>query len=214
MALNGGWSRVSPIAMLPADGKTMASETVAGLVLTGGRGSRHGGADKGWLEYHGKPLVAHALDHLQAFDQVLISANRNQQRYAALGPQLVGDLRADFQGPLSGIESAFAACDADWLYVLPVDVLGVPHDWMQQLQDAVRRSSMPWCGTRDGERLQPLLGLWSRDLSESLSRYLDESERRVMRFVSPWADRALALPEGRHLLNLNTPEALISSLAK
>jgi len=186
----------------------MASETVAGLVLAGGRGSRHGGADKGWLKYHNKPLVAHALDHLQAFDQVIISANRNQERYAALGRRLVCDRRADFQGPLSGIESAFAACDADWLYVLPVDVLGGPHDWVQQLQRALRSSGMPWCGTIDGDRLQPLLGLWSRELSATLSRYLDQGERRVMRFVSPWADSALALPEGQHLLNLNTPETL------
>ncbi len=188
----------------------MASETVAGLVLAGGRGSRHGGADKGWLEYQGRPLVAHALDHLQGCDEVLISANRNQERYAPLGRQVVCDQRADFQGPLSGIESAFAACEADWLYVLPVDVLGMPQDWVKQLQSAVRSSGKPWCGTLDGDRLQPLLGLWSRELFAALSRYLDQGERRVMRFVSPWSDSALALPQGRHLLNLNNPETLVS----
>jgi molybdopterin-guanine dinucleotide biosynthesis protein A len=186
----------------------MASESVAGLVLSGGRGSRHAGADKGWLQYQRRPLIEHALQHLQVCEQVIISANRNQARYAALGAQVVSDRRAGYQGALSGIESAFIASDADWLYVVPVDVLGMPGDWLEQLQRAVRQTGLPWCGTRDGDRLQPLLGLWSRELLGLLSAYLDSGERRVMRFVEPWSDGALALPGDRHLLNLNTPKAL------
>jgi molybdopterin-guanine dinucleotide biosynthesis protein A len=186
----------------------MASDSVAGLVLAGGRGSRHGGADKGWLEYQQRPLIEHALQHLQACKQVIISANRNQARYAGLGVQVVSDRRPGYQGALSGIESAFAASEVDWLYVLPVDVLGMPGDWLERLQRRVGQTGRPWCGTLDGERLQPLLGLWSRELLDSLSTYLDSGERRVMRFIDPWVDSALALPEGQHLLNLNTPEAL------
>lgn len=186
----------------------MASETVAGLVLAGGRGSRHGGADKGWLKYQGKPLVEHALRHLQGVEQVLISANRNIDRYADLGVPVIADQRAGYQGPLSGIESAFAACDADWLYVIPVDVLGIPDDWLSRLRIQVAGSGAPWCGTLDGESLQPLLGLWSRRLSTVLTAYLDSGERRVMRFVGPWADQALRLPPDFRLLNLNTPQVL------
>lgn len=186
----------------------MASERVAGLVLAGGRGSRHGGADKGWLEYQDRPLVEHALRHLRGLEQILISANRNLDRYAALGVPVIPDRRADYQGPLSGIESAFAACDADWLYVLPVDVLGAPGDWLARLRAKVAETGAPWCGTLDGERLQPLLGLWSRKLSDSLTSYLDSGERRVMRFVNPWTDQALHLPAEFQLLNLNTPKAL------
>jgi len=186
----------------------MASETVAGLVLAGGLGSRHGGADKGWLHYQGKPLIEHALRHLRGVEQVLISANRNLDRYAGLGVPVITDRRADYQGPLSGIESAFAASDADWLYVLPVDVLGAPGDWLARLQIEVAATGAPWCGTLDGERLQPLLGLWSRKLCGALTGYLDSGERRVMRFVHPWAGQALRLPAGSRLLNLNTPQAL------
>ena len=47
----------------------MAPEQLAGLVLAGGRGSRLGGADKGWLLYRDKPLVVHALEQLQGCGQ-------------------------------------------------------------------------------------------------------------------------------------------------
>ena len=51
---------------------------VAGLVLAGGRGSRVGGADKGWIEYCGPPLIQRAMLRMQPqVDELLISANRS-----------------------------------------------------------------------------------------------------------------------------------------
>ena len=188
----------------------MASEAVAGLVLAGGLGRRHGGIDKGWLTHQGSPLVAHALAHLQqagCFAR-LISANRNIERYASLGVTVVPDRREGFLGPLSGIESALQACEAQWLYVLPVAVLGMPGDWPAQLYSQLESTRQPWCGTLDGGRLQPLLGLWSRELLPSLQAYLDAGGRRVMEFVRPWQAYALAIPAGTRLRNLNAPESL------
>jgi len=40
-----------------------------------------GGADKGWIEYRGTPLIQLALQRLQPqVDETLISANRNLAR--------------------------------------------------------------------------------------------------------------------------------------
>lgn len=186
----------------------MAFDSLAGLVLAGGLGRRHGGIDKGWMEFRGRPLVEYALQHLGGCDTTMISANRNLERYRSLGVPVVADRRDGFLGPLSGIESAFLASDAQWLYVLPVDVMGMPEDWLSQLGRQVGECAMPWCGTLDGERLQPLLGLWSRELLPVLSAYLDADGRRVMQFVKPWQACSLALPVDRQLQNLNHPESL------
>jgi len=188
----------------------MASEPVAGLVLAGGLGRRHGGIDKGWVNHQGQPLVEHALQHLErcGCDPCLISANRNRDRYASLEVSVLADRRTGYLGPLSGIESAFLACPAKWLYVVPVDVRGMPADWLAQLHARVQATGAPWCGTLDDGRLQPLLGLWSRDLLPMLGSYLDAGGRRVMEFVRPWQSHALALPAGFSLSNLNTPESL------
>ena len=188
----------------------MTAERVAGLVLAGGLGRRHSGADKGWMDFRGRPLVEHALQHLQDCETRIISANRNLQRYRALGVDVVVDRREGFLGPLSGIESVFLASDVQWLYVLPVDLLGMPGDWRQQLFTRVGECRMPWCGTLDAERLQPLLGLWSRQLLPELSAYLDDGGRRVMQFVRPWQGCALPLPVGCQLHNLNTPQQLLA----
>jgi molybdenum cofactor guanylyltransferase len=56
---------------------------ITGLLLAGGRGQRLGGVDKGLVEFDGRPLALHVLARLAPqVAQVLISANRNQTRYA------------------------------------------------------------------------------------------------------------------------------------
>src|SRR5581483_1360528 len=84
---------------------------VTGVVLAGGRGTRMGGADKGLVELHGRPLAAHALDRLRPqVDALLISANRNHDRYAALGAPVIADASSTFDGPLAGMLAALSRC--------------------------------------------------------------------------------------------------------
>jgi len=57
---------------------------VSAVVLAGGRATRMGGADKGWVELAGRPLIDHVLDRLRPqVDEILINANRSQARYQA-----------------------------------------------------------------------------------------------------------------------------------
>ena len=61
-------------------------ERITGLVLAGGQGRRMGGIDKGLQELEGRPLAQWVLDRLSPqVGSVLISANRNLDRYAELG---------------------------------------------------------------------------------------------------------------------------------
>ncbi len=184
---------------------------VIGLVLAGGLSRRFGGEDKAWQVYRGRPLVEYALELLAPLDSVVISANREPGRYRRFGHPIVTDRRPGALGPLSGIETAFLETGAQALLVVPCDVLGAPADWATRLIDHADRTGSPWVGTLDGERLQPLLGFWSCELLPKVSAALDAGHRRVMQRIEPWMDNALALPEGEHLLNLNTPEALAAA---
>uniref|UniRef100_UPI0013A58EA9 NTP transferase domain-containing protein n=1 Tax=Aeromonas caviae TaxID=648 RepID=UPI0013A58EA9 len=76
---------------------------VSGVILAGGRATRMGGDDKGWVPLAGTPLIQHVLTRLRPqVDEVLINANRSQARYRQLAP-VIGDAQADFQGPLAGM---------------------------------------------------------------------------------------------------------------
>ena len=186
----------------------MSNDGVIGLVLAGGRARRFDGKDKGWLEYRGTPLVHHALIALGDCQQLVISANRNIEAYAELQVPVVSDQREGFEGPLSGIESVMLSYPADWYYVLPCDVLGTPAHWRDTLLARARVVGSPWVGTRAGERVQPLLGVWSRELLPQISAFLDAGGRRVMEFLQPWSQHVCDLPTPYSLHNINTPEAL------
>jgi len=71
---------------------------VTGVILAGGRGARMGGVDKGWVMVNGKPLIVSVVERFAPqVGQLLISANRNVERYAALGI-VVEDDAADANG--------------------------------------------------------------------------------------------------------------------
>ena len=186
----------------------ISQNDIAGLILAGGRGQRFGNLDKGWLRYNNRPLIRYAMDAISECDTHLISANRSIHDYQELDALVVKDRRADFIGPLSGIESAMNASSAEWFYVVSVDVVGLSADWLDHLIEKQHQTKALWVGTHIHDRLQPLVGLWSRQLLPMISEYLDQGERRVMEFVAPWQDSYATIPSDQMVINVNTPEVL------
>src|SRR5690606_36649233 len=80
-----------------------AAATTLGL-LAGGRATRLDGADKAWLERRGQAQVLRLAQRVEAeVDAVLVSANRDLERYASHGLAAIADRRAGL-GPLGGLE--------------------------------------------------------------------------------------------------------------
>jgi molybdopterin-guanine dinucleotide biosynthesis protein A len=80
----------------PAATAKPGAHAVTGLILAGGRGRRLGGIDKGLLDLNGEPLVQRVAQRLAGqVGRPLLSANRNLDRYRALGfAPLTDDPRA------------------------------------------------------------------------------------------------------------------------
>ena len=75
---------------------TVERAQITGIVLAGGQGRRMGGVDKGLVELDGRPLVAHVVERLAPqVGTLLVNANQNAQRYAALGYAVVPDAVGD-----------------------------------------------------------------------------------------------------------------------
>lgn len=65
---------------------------VTGVVLAGGLGRRMGGADKGLLDYGGRPLAQQVAERLAPqVETLLINANRNREAYTALGYPVIDE---------------------------------------------------------------------------------------------------------------------------
>lgn len=123
------------------------------VVLAGGRGRRMGGADKGLVDYRGRPLIEWVLDALRPqAGRLLISANRNLDVYGAYGHTVVSDSLPDFQGPLAGVLAALERTDARWLAVVPCDTPHLPADLVARLLDAARASGVPLAVAADDAR--------------------------------------------------------------
>jgi molybdopterin-guanine dinucleotide biosynthesis protein A len=87
-------------------------DLITGLVLAGGAGRRHGGADKGLLLLQGEPLVAHAARRLAPqVAEVLISANRHLPSYRRWGHRVVSDAGLAVVGDDPARHGAAAASD-------------------------------------------------------------------------------------------------------
>ena len=153
-----------------------------GLVLAGGAGRRVGGADKGLLPWHGRPLVEQVVHKLRGeVATLLISCNRNPDYYASLADRIVADQRPGFAGPLAGIEAAIPVLDSEFLLICPCDTPHLPGDLGARLLGALREagSATDISYAHDGERAQYLCALLRTRILDSLTRELDSGTRAV-----------------------------------
>ncbi|GJC03511.1 molybdenum cofactor guanylyltransferase MobA [Aeromonas hydrophila] len=187
---------------------------VSAVVLAGGRATRMGGADKGWVELAGRPLIDHVLDRLRPqVDEILINANRSQARYQALAP-VIGDDNPDYLGPLAGMQAGLAAARHDWVLFVPCDGPALPRDLMARFRAALTPAT-ELVVAHDGDWLQPVVALLHKSLLPSLSAALAEGERKIdiwfarhqMAVVS-FADQPDAF------INLNSPDELAAYEAR
>lgn len=139
-----------------------------------------GGADKGLVDYRGRPLIEWALAALAPqVDEIVISANRNLDRYAAYGRRVLPDTLPDFPGPLAGVLAALDAVDADWLLVAPCDTPHLPADLALRLLGAAQVERVPLAVAADATRIHHGCFIVRTDQRDNLAAYLARGERAV-----------------------------------
>jgi molybdenum cofactor guanylyltransferase len=162
-------------------------EDITGLVLAGGRGQRMDGQDKGLVPLGDKRLVEHVLRRFAPqVATVLISANRNQERYRALGYPVVHDENLDYPGPLAGILSGLQKARTPWLAVVPCDSPFIPHDLVARLASAATSPRAIAMVATSGEA-QPVFALIPTELAGSLATFLAGEQRKITRWYGQHA---------------------------
>lgn len=184
-------------------------QDITGVVLAGGRARRMGGADKGLVEVNGEAMIVHALRGLAPqVGSLLINANRNQERYAALGNcRVIPDADGDYAGPLAGMASAMQHATTRYILTVPCDSPFLTPSLGERLFAALRTDDGEISVAHDGARMQPVFALLDCALRESIVDYLSSGGRKIDAW---YAERRLALADlADHpdmFLNINTPQ--------
>lgn len=183
------------------------SDVTLGL-LAGGRATRLGGLDKAWLERGGIPQVLRLARRFDAqVSAVIVSANRNRERYEANGLASVADRFGD-AGPMAGIEALAHACRTRWLLTLPVDVIGINECLLPSLAAAAGEQG---AFALDDEGVQPLVALWPTErLRTTSADALARDDLSVQGLQQAMAMSPVRFA-GVRFGNLNTPADLVAA---
>lgn len=185
-------------------------QAITGIILSGGRGRRMEGQDKGLIAFRGKAMIEHVLERLAPqVDALVLSANRNVEAYSAAGLPVVVDERVDYAGPLAGIEAALARTQTPLALIVPCDAPFLPTDLVRRLLDTLEAEQADIVIADDGERQQPLFCLMKTTLRDSVSRALDSGNPKVQDWLAlqnlAWTDFS---DQAEAFKNINDAETL------
>jgi molybdopterin-guanine dinucleotide biosynthesis protein A len=139
-----------------------------------------GGEDKGLVDLAGRPMLEYVLDALRPqVGSILISANRNLDRYAVYGCRVVVDELEDHPGPLAGVASAFQYLATDYLLIVPCDAPLLVTDLAPRLHAACVAEGAAAAVASDGRRVQPVFLMLRATVGPGLHSYLASGGRRV-----------------------------------
>jgi molybdopterin molybdotransferase len=160
-------------------------ESISGLILAGGRGTRMGHVDKGLQPFRGKPMAAHVLERLAPqVATVAINANQNPGAWASFGVPVWADDTPGFAGPLAGLEAGMRRCRTPYLLTAPCDSPFLPLDLAKCLFAALQAedADVAYAATQEAGMLpqaHPVFCLVKTSLLPILSEYLAKGGRKM-----------------------------------
>ncbi len=183
---------------------------VSAVILAGGLARRFQGEDKGLIHLARRPLVAWVAERLAGHaGEVLINANRNLSRYAAIGHTVVPDYLPDYPGPLAGLLSAALTAQQEWLLSVPCDTPFLPLDLVMELYDHAVAAQVKLARAADETGTHFAIMLVHRELLPDLDSYVREGGRQVQAWQARHANETIFFSGDPYaFLNINTPEAL------
>ena len=190
---------------------------IVGVLLAGGLSRRMSGGDKSFALLDGRPLIVYVAERLlRQVDTLIVNANGDPARYAALGLPVVADRDDSHGGPLFGILAGMDwaranAPAATTIATVAIDTPFIPLDLVPRLAAASDDAATIRLAASGG-RTHQVIGLWPVELREALERWLAEGKSRAVR---DWLGTRRHIATAFDLragvdpfFNINTPEDL------
>lgn len=186
-------------------------EPWSAFVLAGGRGRRLDGRTKPLVELAGQTILERQAAALRALDVTPRLVAPDATPYAALPFEVVPD--AVDAGALGALYTALASADTPHVLVLAGDLPFVTAAFLGFMVALRERAEA--VVPQPGGRWQPLCAVYHRRIAPRLKERIDRGQWRVTDVLADLtvcpvtaADLARFDPDGRLLLNVNTPDDL------
>jgi molybdenum cofactor guanylyltransferase len=147
---------------------------VAAFILAGGRSTRMG-ADKAFIEFDGRTLLARALDVARAVTADVRIVG-DAAKFAGFAPVVEDEFRGC--GPLGGIHAALRASTAELNLMLAVDVPFASTALLEFLIARARASAAIVTVARVGG-WQPLCAVYRREFAETAEKALGQGRYKI-----------------------------------
>lgn len=188
--------------------------TCSALLLCGGQSTRMG-SDKGLLNYKGKPMIQHSIDHLQSRGFEILLLTRNPA-YAQFALPMYADEIPNL-GPIGALYTGMLRAKSEFLCVLACDMPDSDTEIFSYLLDQLgeHEAIIP---SFEG-RMHPLLAVYRRSLLPQVQAQIASKNYRMHDFCASIDCRIIDLTDhpkfGRaaNFRNVNTPEDLSHTLS-
>ena len=184
---------------------------ITGVILAGGRGLRMAGRDKGLINYQGRPLIEHSLKVLTPqVDEIVISANRNIERYREYGYPVIIDQQPDYSGPLAGVQAGLAHAKHHLVVFTPCDTPRLSENYVTRLREALEQYGCLAVYVTAADQEHPTHVLLKRECAHTLTTYLNSGQRTVKNWLSLIEARQVDFSDIlESLININLPTDLV-----
>jgi len=181
----------------------------AALILAGGE-SRRMGRPKAWLEFDGRPLLAHLVERLGRVCPEVRVVCAPGQELPATPARVIHDERPG-QGPVAGLAAGLKGLEQPLAFACSCDLPFLRVELVECLAQAARGYDVALCEWEG--RLHPLHAVYRASLQPRLEARLAADQRRLLavldhvRHVVLGEAEIRALdPDGASFVNLNTPQ--------
>jgi molybdopterin-guanine dinucleotide biosynthesis protein A len=178
------------------------------VILAGGRSSRMG-RDKAELPIHGKTFLGRLVAEYQKDFPVMVSVGEHG-KFDTCGADELVDLHPG-QGPLAGLETAFAETDAEAIFLTATDLPFGRAELAKKLCDILGNDDACIIKRQDGHT-EVAFGVYHRRCQQPLAEYLESGGRAVKGLLDKVRVRWVfecelsEFPLEQLLQNVNTPE--------
>lgn len=182
---------------------------LSAIILAGGKSSRMG-TDKGLVLFNGKPMVEYLIEIFRSLNiPTIIVANNSE--YNQFDVPVFEDLIKE-KGPLAGIYTGLSHVESGMSVVVSCDIPCVSREMIETLVENVGSEKITIVSYKD--RIHPLIGLYSTDLTNDLLKSLELNELRVRDFINSEDSKIIQLEDfnlndtDKQVMNINTKEEL------